>query len=290
MIPTRPTHVAEQLAAMDFNPSRVLGQNFLVDQNILGIILDAAAPTPRDIILEIGAGLGVLTRPLSERAAEVFAIEKDQRLYTFLQTELAGTLNLELIQGDATEMDLDAVLARNVNKVVANLPYSVASRLIVDLALSSQRPERIVVTVQKEVGQRLVAAPRRKAYGALSVLTQMFYTVELRKTIRPRCFYPPPQVDSALVKMVLRDRPLADIEDEDRFVGLTKHLFSQRRKQLGTILRNAPACFRIDPADFDFTLRPFDMAPRQRPDSLRPEQIALLANALAQEGKLRGSG
>jgi 16S rRNA (adenine1518-N6/adenine1519-N6)-dimethyltransferase len=138
-----------------------------------------------------------------------------------------------------------------------------------------------VVTVQKEVGQRLASAPRRKSYGALSVLAQIFYEVELRKMIRPTCFYPPPQVDSALVRLRLRDRPLVDLQDETLFAAFTKHLFSQRRKQLGTILRNAPEPFRIDPADFPFTLQPFDVSPRQRPEALSPDRIALLSNTLA---------
>ena len=155
---TKPSDVRALLAAMDFHPSRVLGQNFLIDANILNILLDAAALAPTDAVLEVGPGLGVLTEGLIERAGRVVAVEKDSRLFEWLQNNYTASPKITLIHSDILDVELAPLLAGGVNKCVANLPYAVASRFLVELMGAERAPERIVVTVQLEVAERLAIA------------------------------------------------------------------------------------------------------------------------------------
>lgn len=269
------------LREMDFRPSRVLGQNFLVDGNILDITMDAAQIARDDVVLEIGPGLGVLTGPLLSRAAKVIAIEKDPKLFSFLQTRFSGELNLDLEHGDATEIDLEAILEQDVTKVVANLPFSVASRLLVDLCHSPRRPLRIVVTVQEEVADRITASPNNKRYGVLSVFVQMHYAAAIRKRIRPTCFFPPPKITSSLMILERLKHPRCPIEDPGLYRDLVRTTFAQRRKKVSTTLALAPAPLRIDRDGFALLAERLGIKPNARPENLRPEQFGAVANALA---------
>lgn len=281
MNPTRPSDVAALLRELDFVPSRVLGQNFLIDGNILSIILESASVTPVDQVLEIGAGLGVLTTPLLDRAGTVTAVEKDDRLFAYLQTALGGHAGLSLVHADVLDLDLPAMVAAGITRVVANLPYGVASRVLVELALAPSPPTAMVITVQKEVADRLAAPPGGKTYGALSVFAQLAYRATIRKTIRPSCFLPPPQIDSALV--VLRRRDPAPSPAPARFRDMVKHVFSQRRKQLGTIFRQAPAGLGLDADRLQDVLTPFDLTLSDRPEIASPEAFLALAESLAND-------
>ncbi len=268
MSPTRPSEVRALLAQLGFKPSRVLGQNFLIDANILRIMLDAADLSPRDAVLEIGPGLGVLTAPLLERAGRVVAIEKDDMLYAHLARTLAPSPTLALLHADALDCDLAGILAGGVNKVVANLPYSVGTRILVELCRAAARPERMAVTVQREVAERMAARPDTGDYGVLSVFVQIDYAVSLHKRIPRTCFFPAPQVESAIVVLARRPRP-APIHDDAAFYALVKGCFAHRRKQLGTLVRNDSALAR---ADID---------PKRRPETLSLDEWIRLCNALA---------
>lgn len=303
---TSPTEVRAWLARMDFKPSRVLGQNFLVDANILRILLDAADVTKDDTVLEIGPGLGVLTGPLLERAGRVVAIEKDARLHAHLAETLGGAPNLALLHADALDV-LTARRARTVppadgtlsltatepavrsrereraeahgslalpatggafNKVVANLPYSVGSRILVELFQPPYRPDIIVVTVQREVADRLAARPGTKDYGVLGIFAQLDYDVAILKKISRTCFVPPPQVESAIVALRRRARREMELHDERDFRSLVKACFSHRRKQLGSLAGSeALARAGIDPT--------------RRPETLSVAEWCALANAAA---------
>ncbi len=265
---TSPTAVRALLAQMDFKPSRVLGQNFLIDGNILDILLGLAELAPTDQVLEIGPGLGVLTGPLLTRVARVVAIEKDDVLHAHLVKTLGDRTNFTLVHADALQVDLPGLLAQGLNKVVANLPYSVGSRLLVELAQSSHRPERMVVTVQREVADRIVAGPGGHAYGVLSVLLQLDYACALRKRVSRSCFFPVPQVESALVELRRRPARAIPLESDAAFQQAVKTCFAHRRKQLGAILRNTAA---VEQAGLD---------PKQRPETLDVEAWIRLANAL----------
>ena len=269
---TAPSEVKALLAELDFRPSKVLGQNFLIDSNILKMLLATADLRPDDAVIEIGPGLGVLTECLTRDAGRVVAIEKDRRLAAYLKERFRETRNLELIEADALEVDLDKLLAGGCSKVVANLPYSVASRLLVNLAEAPHRPKKMVVTIQNEVADRLTARADTDDYGLISVLLQLRYGISLRKEVSPSCFYPPPEVKSAIVNMVLRELP-EEPRDYDQLKHLLKLCFSKRRKQLGGVLRK-------NFAHFDAVLAQQQLDPQSRAETLSPEQWVRLSNGL----------
>ena len=269
---TAPSEVKALLAELDVRPSKALGQNFLIDANILNILLTTARLRADDAVIEIGPGLGVLTEWLTRRSGKVVAIEKDKRLAAYLKEHFHKTSNLELIEADALDIDLDKYLAAEFNKVVSNLPYSVASRLLVNLAEAARRPKQIVVTVQNEVADRLVAAPGTNDYGLLSVLMQLRYEIHIRKEVNPSCFFPAPEVKSSIVSMILRE-PAQKPQDYHHLKRLLKLCFSKRRKQLGGILRNHFAAF-------DAVLSQMKLDPQSRAETLSSEQWVRLSNAL----------
>ena len=270
---TRPSEVRALLATMDFHPSRVLGQNFLIDANILNILLDAAELTHRDAVLEIGPGLGVLTEGLLNRAGRVMAIEKDGRLFQWLEKKFTDFPNLGIIHADVLDVDLPALLAQGLNKCVANLPYSIASRFLVELFGAARAPERIVVTVQLEVAERFAAKPGTHDYGLISVLAQLDYEISIHKKISPTCFWPPPEVTSAILLMLRRKTPAATVRDRAALLKLLKLCFSKRRKQLGSILRG-------EFADTEKVMIALKIPPTVRPENLSPADWARLSNKL----------
>ena len=271
---TKPSDVRALLAAMDFHPSRVLGQNFLIDANILNILLDAAALAPTDAVLEVGPGLGVLTEGLIERAGRVVAVEKDSRLFEWLQNNYTASPKITLIHSDILDVELAPLLAGGVNKCVANLPYAVASRFLVELMGAERAPERIVVTVQLEVAERLAAAPSTHDYGLISVLAQLDYNVSIHKRISPSCFWPQPEVTSAILLMVRREQPLVAVGNRAALLQLLKLCFSKRRKQLGATLRGEGF------ADAEKILADLALAPALRPENLSPADWARLSSRL----------
>jgi 16S rRNA (adenine1518-N6/adenine1519-N6)-dimethyltransferase len=271
---TKPSDVRTLLAALDFHPSRVLGQNFLIDANILNILLDAAELTQRDQVLEVGPGLGVLTEGLLHRAGRVCAVEKDGRLFQWLEKKFAAFPSLGILHADILDVDLAALLAQGVNKCVANLPYSVASRFLVDLLNTPLPPERIVVTVQLEVAERFAATPGTHDFGLVSVLAQLAYAVRIHKRISPTCFWPPPEVTSAILVLERRVAPLAVVANRAALLHLLKYCFSKRRKQLGTILRE-------EFSTAEKVLGALGIPATTRPEQLSPVEWARLCAALA---------
>ncbi len=275
---THPSEVKQLLTELDLRPSKVLGQNFLIDANILKIMLSTAHLTREDAVLEIGPGLGVLTEWLLRWSSRVVAIEKDNRLCAYLRKRFEKETNLQLIESDALDVALDPLLEGGVNKVVSNLPYSVGSRLIVALVESRHAPEQITVTVQFEVAQRLTAAPQSKDYGLISILAQLRYAIDIRKEISATCFYPPPEVKSAIVNLSKRPEPLAVLRDPDHFKNLVKSAFSHRRKQIGTVFRRI--LDGAEPAAIGRMLERLGIDPQARPETLAPARWAELSNAI----------
>ncbi len=270
---TRPSDVAALLQTHGIRPNKVLGQNFLIDANILEILLSAAELTKDDVVLEIGPGLGVLTGPLLARAGRVIAIEKDAALFNLLRERFGGIASLELIHSDIMDVSLPELMARGVTKVVANLPYAVGTRILVDLFEQNPAPRRYVVTVQREVADRLAAKPSADDYGLLSLLAQFDHDVKVRKVISPSCFFPPPQIKSAIVVVHRLPHPRVEIADRKKFKTLIKHAFSQRRKQIATILRGFTN-------NSDVPLAAVGLDPRERPENIALETWAKLANLL----------
>ncbi|WP_372794252.1 16S rRNA (adenine(1518)-N(6)/adenine(1519)-N(6))-dimethyltransferase RsmA [Pontiella sp.] len=268
---TSPRDVRALLEKLGHRPNKGLGQNYLIDANILDIIADTADIQPLENVLEIGPGLGALTERLIPRAAAVTCIEKDPTMADYLKTRFT---DFTLIESDALDVDLDQLFADGITKVAANLPYSVASRLMVDIAECGHRPERMSLTIQKEVADRLCAPAGDKHYGVLSVLTGVFYENTLVKKISPTCFLPPPKVWSAVVKMQRRDVPMVGSEVYPTFKKLVKHCFSQRRKQVGTILK------KMGVSPVDDILFDAGIEHTERPEKIEIERWAELARIL----------
>ena len=270
---TRPSEVRALLTQLDFHPSRLLGQNFLIDRNILNILLEAAALQPADAVVEVGPGLGVLTDALLARAAAVTAIEKDHRLAAYLRERFADRPGLALIQSDILDCDFPALFPRPGLKLVANLPYAIAARLLVELTAIPQPPALVVVTIQREVAARLVAAPSSDDYGLLSILIQRHYEIATVKHIAPSCFWPPPEVQSSISKLVLRPAPLGGPADELALRVLLRHAFSRRRKTMARSLRDLVP----DPLP---ALAAAGIAPTARAEELAPAAWPALLRAL----------
>jgi 16S rRNA (adenine1518-N6/adenine1519-N6)-dimethyltransferase len=225
------------LEAGDIQLTKSLGQNFLHDGNQLRRIVAAAELQPTDRVLEIGPGLGPLTELLIEGAGEVFAVEKDRRLVAFLQERFKDQPKLRLLHGDGLEIVRADASEWAGWKLVANLPYSVASPILVELASNDHPPERMTATLQLEVARRLKAQAGSDDYGILSLLVQLRYEPCGLFKIPRGCFFPVPDVDSGCITLVKRDRPLLPENLRASFVRLVKRAFSQRRKMMAKLLK-----------------------------------------------------
>ncbi|HSL92978.1 MAG TPA: 16S rRNA (adenine(1518)-N(6)/adenine(1519)-N(6))-dimethyltransferase RsmA [Bacillota bacterium] len=233
---TKPSAVAALLKKYDLRPSKGLGQNFLVDGHALQKIVDAAAVRGEDTCLEIGPGLGTLTRELSRRCQRVIAIEKDRKLTPVLAESLAECPNVALVWGDALQVDIAALLVPYPApyKVVANLPYYITTPILMGLLESGLPWDRLVFLMQKEVAQRIVAKPGSADYGSLSVAVGFFAQAEIVAHVPPTAFFPPPKVSSTVLLL----RAIADptkhhgVLDQKVFFATLKAAFGQRRKTL----------------------------------------------------------
>ncbi len=273
---SRPSQIRDLLKRTDFHPSTALGQNFLVDRNVLDRMIEVAAVTPSERVLEIGPGLGVLTVPLLDRAERVVAVEKDSRLYGWLCERLADRPNACFVLGDYLKEAVRRPDLLTADAVVSNLPYAVAARILVALALAPVPPQRMLVTVQKEVGQRLTAVPGTRDYGLLTVLIGDVYTAELMRTISPTCFYPVPAVWSAVIRLRRRSET-AMVQRSPHWLPLVRHAFSRRRKQMTAILLDAPWKRRPERRQAVEWLQAAGIKPSARPETVGIEQWRRLA-------------
>ena len=269
--------VRRLLEQWDLRPSKGLGQNFIADQAVVEKIVAAAELDSDDIVLEIGAGLGTMTTLLARDAGRVAAVELDQRLIPVLQSELAGLDNVTLTQGDILALD-PAALVGGLDlpyKVVANLPYYITSAVLRHLLECASKPRRMVLTVQREVAERIVAKPGRMSLLAVSV--QFYGRPKLLFRIKPGSFYPAPRVQSAVVRVDVPTTPPVLVEDEGVFFRIVKAGFSQRRKQL----RNAlSAGLRQQPAEVAARLKQVDVDPRRRAETLNLDEWARISHVL----------
>lgn len=265
-------------------PSKGLGQNFLCNQVMLERIVAAAELTGDDVVLEIGPGLGSMTELLAQLAGHVVAVELDERLIPILEGTLSGLDNVTLIQGDILAFT-PAELLRTARRespdsgtsyvVVANLPYYITSAVLRHLLEAKLKPERAVVTVQREVAERLVAEPGDMSLLAVSV--QLYGQPEVLFRLRPGNFYPSPGVESAVVRVDVRPTPLVDEADIAVFFRVVRAGFSQRRKQL----RNAlSAGLRMSADDVVSRLEAVGIDPRRRAQTLSVDEWARVTGAL----------
>ncbi len=265
----------------DIQLTKSLGQNFLHDAHQLQRIADAGELTKTDKVLEIGPGLGPLTELLLERAGEVLAIETDARLVEVLRERFGSTLaldsqlpasNFQLLHADALEFIKRERRDWSDWKLVANLPYSVASPILVELAQSPQRPKQMTVTLQLEVAQRLMAQADDDDYGVLTLLVQLDYEPRGWFKIPSSCFFPAPDVDSACVTLVRREQPLLTDEQRVAFVKIVKRAFSQRRKMMLKLLKTEWPLEKLQSA-----FAALNISPQERAEKLSLEQFCDLA-------------
>ena len=215
-------------------PSKGLGQNFLVDPNILDRVIDAAEIQPEDQVLEVGPGLGHLTRHLAQKAKRVVAVELDKKFIPILTNILKPYPNVEIVQTDILDLNLGDYFTQPGYLVVANIPYYITSALLRHLLEAPHPPSRLTLTVQKEVAKRICAKPGK--FSLLSLSVQVYGQPQTITTIPAGAFYPAPKVDSAVVRVDLYPEPLIQRENLEAFFTLVKAGFSQKRKMLGNAL------------------------------------------------------
>lgn len=231
------SEMRQLLSTRGIQLTKSLGQNFLHDDNQLERIVERGEIAPGDPVLEIGPGLGPLTEHLLRRGAEVFAIEKDRRLCELLHERFAGEQRLKLIEDDALRYVKTSSRDWTDWKMVSNLPYSVASPILVEFALGRTPPERLVATLQLEVVQRIIAKESEENYGQLSLFLQLRYEPREWFKIPSSCFFPEPDVDSACVQLIRRKEPLLSVNDFALFHRIVKVSFSARRKMMAKLLK-----------------------------------------------------
>jgi len=278
--PGIPVQTLSQIKAMleqrGLSPRRSLGQNFLIDQNLIRKMVDASGVGPGSLVLEVGPGTGTLSEELLGRGARVVACELDRGLARLLRDELGGRPGFTLIEGDCMETKhtlsarLLAALGDEPFTLVANLPYGVATPLMMTLLTDHPRCGSMFVTIQREVAQRLLAGPGSRAYGTVSVLCGALAGVERMATLGPECFWPRPEVSSAMV--AIRRVPRALVDDVGALRAVCNEAFSRRRKQIGPMIRS----WGIGPERI-----PPGIDPGARIEALSVEQIVALARVFA---------
>ncbi len=277
----RPSTVRELLKRHGIRPRRALGQNFLVDGNILGRIILAAAPAAGDLVVEVGPGIGTLTRELCRDAGRVLAIERDRRMGPVLDETLAGCPHLDLRFADAMHFDFSGAVSVHAGpvKFVSNLPYNIATPLLLDLLYEVPEIALYVVMVQKELADRFTASPGNKDYGAATL--KMLYRCRLERVMSvPRTvFLPPPQVDSVVLRLVPHAAPPVDVPDERFLLQLIEMSFAQRRKTLLNAL-GAGMETTSSREDIGRALAAAGIDPGRRAETLSLEEFAALARAL----------
>ncbi len=267
-----PSHI---LARHGLDAKKSLGQNFLHDPNILADIVAAASVQSSDQVLEIGAGLGALTRQLAQAAARVVAVEIDQRLLPILQEQTADFGNVELVHGDILAHDPARWFGYGAYKVVANVPYYITGAIFEHLLGGSARPAAMVITVQKEVAERITAKPG--AMSLLAVSIQLFGEVTMVREISAGAFWPRPEVDSAVLRFQRYPEPLLSPDEEQAFFRLVRVGFSQKRKQLQKNLRS----LGYDRTAIVDALHASSIDPRRRAETLSIDEWLRLLRALA---------
>ena len=259
------------------------GQNFLIDGNILGKIVEAAQITETDCVLEIGPGIGTMTQYLAERAKSVVVVEIDKNLIPILQETLSAYQNVKIINEDILKTAIDRIVrAENDGKpikVVANLPYYITTPIVMSLFENHVALQSITIMVQKEVADRMQAVPGTKDYGALSLAVRYYAKPEIIMKVPASCFMPRPNVDSAVIRLIRYDNPPVEVRDEAWLFSIIRASFNQRRKTLVNGLSNA-GNLGIRKEKIAETVERMGLQPSVRGETLSLEQFAELSNYL----------
>lgn len=280
-----PGHIKEVLARHGFHFSKALGQNFLINPGVCPRMAAECGAQACKGVIEVGPGIGVLTWELSQVAQKVCAIELDSRLFPVLEETLAGRDNVKLVPGDVMKLDLNQLIRQEFGGgpvcVCANLPYYITSPVILRLLEEGLPLTSITVMVQKEAAQRLCAAPGERECGAVSVAVHYRSQPKLLFQVGRGSFLPPPKVDSAVLRLDLRQEPPVSVADEDWFFRVSRAAFAQRRK---TAANSLSATLGLPKPQVEQALAAAGAPENVRAERLTLEQLAALANALLGEG------
>jgi 16S rRNA (adenine1518-N6/adenine1519-N6)-dimethyltransferase len=271
--------IRNELAEYGLFPKKRLGQHFLVDRNILNKVTRTAEVGKEDVVVEVGPGLGEMTLALARLAKQVIAVEIDPKLAEILKKKLADWPNVEVVKSDILKVDFTSFLKKEGRpvKVVANLPYQISTPLLFRFIESKEVFSTLTLMLQREVAERMVASPGGKEYGRLSVLLQMFLDLSVRFFIPPSAFFPSPKVESAVVHMVWKEKPMVDKQDEEWFKKVVKASFGYRRKTLANALKHSELPL---PDSVDSRMEKIGIDPRRRPETLAIEEFIRLAEVL----------
>ncbi|MDG5789973.1 16S rRNA (adenine(1518)-N(6)/adenine(1519)-N(6))-dimethyltransferase RsmA [Evansella sp. AB-P1] len=279
-----PQRTKKILEKYGFTFKKSLGQNFLIDTNILRRIVESAKLMETSGVIEVGPGIGALTEQLAKKAEKVVAYEIDKRLIPILQETLSPYEHVKVINQDILKSNVKQMLDEEFKQdqdiaIVANLPYYVTTAILMKL-LEEELPIRsIVVMIQKEVAERIAASPNSKDYGSLSIAAQFYAISETVFTVPRTVFVPQPNVDSAILRLTIRDKPPVSVTDKDFFFEVVRASFTQRRK---TILNNLSQYFNstLSKSEVEDILQSAKIEPKRRGESLSMEEFAILAETL----------
>lgn len=273
------------LRDLDIRPRKALGQNFLVDRTVVPRTVSAAEIGPQDVAIEVGPGLGVLTEELARVAGHVIAVELDERLAAALRRRLANYANVTIIRGNILELSVETLLEETLGrapsranfsyKVVANLPYYVTSPVLRFFLEAHLKPRLMVIMVQKEVAERIAAAPPKMSLLAISV--QFYGQPRIVGIVPPKAFYPVPKVESAILRIDLYEHPAVNVANREAFFKLVHAGFEQRRKQLPNTMASV---LRVDKEQVIRALEQAGLDPRRRAETLSLEDWERLYQAM----------
>ncbi|MBR7072276.1 MAG: 16S rRNA (adenine(1518)-N(6)/adenine(1519)-N(6))-dimethyltransferase RsmA [Eubacterium sp.] len=274
--------VSRLLNKHGFKFSKALGQNFIIDETVCPQMAQELKPDRKTAVLEIGPGIGVLTKELCKRAGRVAAVELDRRLYPLLNETLGDYGNFELIEGDVMKLDLKKLLQEKLGgfdsvKICANLPYYITSPVIMTLLESRLPVDEIVVMVQREAADRLCAEAGTRESGAVSAAVQYYGKAEILFDVRRECFMPSPKVDSAVIKITPYTVPKYSVDDEKAFFALIKAAFAQRRK---TVVNSVSATLGIPKEKVAEALASLSLDVNIRAEKLTMENFVELSKIL----------
>lgn len=283
-----PNVTKEIIEKFKFRFSKSLGQNFLIDGNIIEKIYDGAGINQEDGIIEVGPGIGTLTQGLCERAGKVVAIELDNNLLPILDYTLGDYENFQVVHGDVLKIDLHSLIEEKFAdvkelKVVANLPYYITTPIIMKLLEERLKIDKIVVMVQKEVALRMKASPGNKDYGALSIAVQYYSNAEIIVNVPKNVFVPKPNVDSAVIMLDVYKEPRVKVMDEKLFFNVVKAAFGKRRKTLLNTLSTGG--LELEKQEVLSVLEKCNIDPQLRGEVLSIEEFANISNAIYQHKK-----
>lgn len=278
-----PKNTIEVLQKYHFTFQKKFGQNFLIDTHILERIIDEAGISKSDTVLEIGPGIGTMTQYLCENAGQVIAVEIDKALIPILADTLSEYDNITILNDDILKVDINKLVKEKNEgrpiKVVANLPYYITTPIIMGLFEKKVNVESITVMVQKEVAQRMQACPGTKDYGALSLAVQYYAVPKIVSNVPPNCFMPRPNVSSAVIRLVLHDKPVIQVKSEELLFRIIRASFAQRRKTLMNSIHNSGE-LDITKEQVADALKQMGLSENIRGEALSLEQFAKLSDIL----------